>query len=181
MTVAVKASTASLAAGLGSAAPAMGSAVSASVGQAGLVGGLAVPPSWAAATPAIRTVASVLSGAAEGAVPAAAVSQGTFFGGMAAAGMVGGAVGAAVPRGAVAGAGFKRGAPVKDGKRLKDGDSSDNLQRVVADMAEKPESVQHWHTDPDHLDELLAELRLKPGTHAVHVKNGKSKMTLPQS
>jgi len=183
MTVAVKASTASLAAGLGStsAAPAVGSAVSASVGQAGLVGGLAVPPSWAAATPAIRTVASVLSGAAEGAVPAAAVSQGTFFGGVAAAGLVGGAVGAAVPRGSAPGAGFKRGAPVKDGKRLKDGDSPDNLQRVVADMAEKPESVQHWHTDPDHLDELLAELRLKPGTHAVHVKNGKSKMTLPQS
>ena len=111
MTVAVKASTASLAAGLGSAAPAAGSAVSASVGQAGLVGGLPVPPSWAAATPAIRTVASVLSGTAEGAIPAAAVSQGTFFGGMAAAGMVGGAVGAAVPRGAVAGAGFKKGRP----------------------------------------------------------------------
>ena len=183
MTVAVKASTASLAAGLGSASatPALASTVSASVGEAGLVGGLAVPPSWAAATPAIRTVASVLSGAAEGAVPAAAVSQGTFFGGMAAAGMVGGAVGAAVPRGAVAGAGFKRGAPVKDGKQLKDGDSPDNLQRVVADMAEKPESVQHWHTDPDHLDELLAELRLKPGTHAVHVKNGKPKVTLPRS
>ena len=179
----------SLAAGLGSGASALGSAglagagsaMSAGVGQAGLVGGLAVPPSWATATPAIRTVAAVLSGTSEGAVPAAAVSQGSLFSGMALAGMAGSAVGAAVPC-AVSGPGAKRrGASVEDRKDLKDSDSPENLQRIVADMAEDPESVQHWHTDPDHLDGLLAELRKKPGTHAVHVKNGKPKMALPKS
>ncbi|OBB99231.1 PPE family protein [Mycobacterium sp. 852002-40037_SCH5390672] len=179
MTVAVKAGAGLAAAGLGSAAPAVGSAVSASVGQAGFVGGLAVPPSWAVATPAIRTVAAVLSGTSEDAIGAAAVSQGSFFSGMAVAGMAGGALGAALPR-AVPGAGGKgRNTSAEDGTNLKDSDSPENLQRVVADMAENPDSVKHWHTDPDHLDALLAELRKKPGTHAVHVKNGTPKMALP--
>jgi PPE-repeat protein len=181
MTVAVKAATPTIAAGLGSAAPAAGAAVSASVGQAGFVGGLAVPPSWAVATPAIRTVAAVLSGTSEDAIGAAAVSAGSFYGGMAVAGMAGGALGAALPR-AVSGVGGKRrGIEVKEGTNLKDSDSPENLQRVVADMAKNPDTVQHWHTDPDHLDGLLAELRKKPGTHAVHVKNGKPMMTQPNS
>ena len=181
MTVAVKAATPGLAAGLGSAAPALGSAVSASVGQAGFVNGLAVPPSWAVATPAIRTVAAVLSGTTEGAVGAAAVSQGSFLSGVAGAAMAGGALGAALP-GAVSGAGGnRRSASDKDGTSLKDSDSPENLQRVVADMAENPDSVQHWHTDPDRLDALLAELRKKPGTHAVHVKNGTPKITAPNA
>lgn len=178
--------TSSLAAGLGSGAlgsaglVGAGPAVSASIGQAGLVGGLAVPPSWAAATPAVRTVAAVLSGASEGAIPAAAVSQGTFFSTLAVAGMAGAAVGAAVP-GAISGVGVKsRDASAKDRTDLKDSDYPENLQRVVADMAENPDSVQHWHTDPDHLDDLLAKLRKQPGTHAVHVKNGKPKMTTLQ-
>lgn len=178
----------SVAAGLGS-APALGSAglagagsaVSAGVGQAGLVGGLAVPPSWAVATPAIRTVAAVLSGTSEGAIGAAAVSQGSFYSGMAVAGMAGGVLGAAVPR-AVSGIGVqRRDASANGGTSLKDSESPENLQRVVAQMVENPDSVQHWHTDPDNLDGLLAELRKKPGTHAVHVKNGKLKLTLPQS
>lgn len=181
LTVAVKAATPGLAGGLGSAAPALGSTVSATVGQAGLVGGLAVPPSWAVATPAIRTVAAVLSGTSESAVAAATVSEGSFFSGLAVAGMAGGALGAALPR-ALPGVGVKgRNQPVKEGASLKDSDSPENLQRVVADMAENPGSVQHWHTDPDHLDGLLDELRKKPGTHAVHVKNGKPRMTLPSS
>lgn len=181
MTVAVKAAAPVLAGGLGSAAPAVGSAVSASVGQAGLVSGLAVPPSWAVATPAIRTVAAVLSGTSESAIGAAAVSEGSFFSGMAVAGMAGGALGAALPR-AIPGAGAKgRKVSNKDGASLKDSDSPENLQRVVADMAANPDSVQHWHTDPDNLDGLLDELRKKPGTHAVHVKNGKPKVTLPST
>ena len=181
MTVAVKAATPGLAAGLGSAAPALGSAVSAGVGQAGLVGGLAVPPSWAVATPAIRTAAAVLSGTSETAIGAAAVSEGSFFSGLAVAAMAGGALGAALPR-AVPGVGAKgRNESGKDGASLKDSASPENLQRVVADMAENPDSVQHWHTDPDHLDGLLDELRRKPGTHAVHVKNTKPRLTLPSS
>jgi PPE-repeat protein len=177
LTVAVKAGTSGLAAGLGSAAPSAGSAVSAGVGQAGLVGGLAVPPSWAATTPAIRTVAAVLSGTSEDAIGAAAVSAGSFYGGLAVAGLAGGALGAALPRAVPGGDGKGRGVPVKEGAKLKDSDSPEDLQRVVADMANNPESVQHWHTDPDHLDGLLAELRKKPGTHAVHVKNAKPKVT----
>lgn len=179
LTVAVKAGASGAAAGLGSAVPATASAVSASVGQAGLVGGLAVPPSWAVATPAIRTVAAVLSGTAEGASAAAAVSQGSFISAVAVAGLAGGALGGTIP-GALAGArDTGRNAGAKERTQLKDSESPENLQRVVADMAENPDSVQHWHTDPDHLDGLLAELRKKPGTHAVHVKNGKPKMTTP--
>lgn len=179
MTVAVNAATPGLAAGVGSAAPE--AAVSASVGQAGLVSGLAVPPSWAVATPAIRTAAAVLSGTSDSAIGAAAVSEGSFFSGMAAVGMAGGALGAALPR-AMPGVGVKADkVPAKDGVSLKDSDSPENLQRVVADMAQNPDSVQHWHTDPDHLDGLLDELRKKPGTHAVHVKNGKPRITLPNS
>lgn len=43
---------------------------------------------------------------------------------------------------------------------------------MVAHMMEKPESVQHWHTDEDGLDDLLAELKKKPGIHAVHMAGG---------
>jgi len=179
MTVAAKA-TSGVAAGLGSAAPAAGSAA-ASVGQSGFVGGLAVPPSWAVATPAIRTVAAVLSGTSEDAIGAAAVSAGSFYGAIAAAGMGGGALGAALARPVPRVGGKGRGTTVEGGTNLKDSDSPENLQRVVADMAKNPDSVQHWHTDPDHLDGLLAELRKKPGTHAVHVKNGNPNMTLPNS
>ncbi|OBF63529.1 hypothetical protein A5753_12255 [Mycobacterium sp. 852002-51971_SCH5477799-a] len=176
MTAAVKAGASSLAAGLGSGARAAGSAVAASVGQAGFVGGLAVPPSWAVATPAIRTAAAVLSGTSEDAIGAAAVSAGSFYGGSAMAGMAGGALGAALPR-AVSGGGAKgRGVRGNRGTNLKDSDSPESLQRVVADMAKNPDSVQHWHTDPDNLDGLLAELRKKPGTHAVHVKNANPKL-----
>jgi PPE-repeat protein len=166
-----------LAAGLGSTPPALGSAgvlgagsaVSAGVGEAGFVGALSVPSSWAAATPAIRTVAAVLSGTSTGAVSAAAVSQGSLYAAMAVTGMAGAALGAMVPRPD----GKQRGTARK---KLKDGDSPASLQRLVAEMAEKPESVQHWHTDSEHLDALLAELRKKPGTHAVHVTSGNSRM-----
>lgn len=178
MTVAIKAAASSASAGLASSA---GSAVSAGVGQAGLIGGLAVPPSWATATPAIRTVAEVLSGTSESAVPAATVSQGTFFSGMALAGMAGAALGAAIPRTGPGSSARGRGRDNKDRTDLKDGGSPENLQRVVADMAENPDTVQHWHTDPDHLDGLLAELRKKPGIHAVHVKGGKGSVALPRS
>ena len=45
-----------------SAAASAASTVTASVGRAGLVGPLSVPPSWAAATPVVRLAASVLQG-----------------------------------------------------------------------------------------------------------------------
>lgn len=175
---AVASGTGSAAEGLGAGAQVVGSA---SLGQAGLVGSLSVPPSWAVATPAIRTVAAVLSGTSESAIGAAAVSEGSFFSGVAAAGMLGGTLGAAIPRAIPRVGGTRRNESGRDGASLKGSASPENLQRVVAEMAKNPDSVQHWHTDPDHLDGLLDELRKKPGTHAVHVKNGKSKMASPGS
>ncbi len=58
------------------AGPAVGSAMSAGFGEAGLVGSLSVPPSWAVATPAVRLAAAVLEGAGPGAPLVAASSQG---------------------------------------------------------------------------------------------------------
>ncbi|MGB6208803.1 PPE family protein, partial [Mycobacterium sp.] len=56
------------------------SSVSAEMGNAGtLVGTLSVPPSWATATPAIRTVAAALSAAGPEAVPAAAIAEAGMF------------------------------------------------------------------------------------------------------
>ncbi|MEY8015078.1 PPE family protein [Mycobacterium servetii] len=172
-----------LEAGLGSASPlanlAGAGSVSAAVGHAGLVGGVSVPPSWATATPAIRTVAAVLSGAGADAVPAAAVSEGTWLSGMALAGMAGSALGAAVP-GALGGAGVRlRSTSLKDGAS-KDGETPANLQRLVAEMADKPDDVQHWYTESADLESLVAKLRKKPGIHAVHLTDGGMNVRLPR-
>ncbi|POX98515.1 hypothetical protein C3469_14230 [Mycobacterium kansasii] len=175
-----------LAAGLGSGpnlagSAGLGGAVAADVGHAGLVGGMAVPPSWATATPAIRTVASVLSGAGQNAVAAGAVSEGTLLSGMAGAGMVGSALGAAAPRGPGGGGARFRSTSLKDGSS-KDGESPENLQHLVAEMAEKPENVQHWHTDSAGLESLIAKLKKNPGIHAVHLTDGDpNNLTLPKS
>jgi PPE-repeat protein len=150
---------------------AAGQTVSAGAGRAGLIGGMSVPPTWATATPAIRTVASVLSGAAEAAVPAGAVSEGTLLSGMALSGMAGGALGAAASDAVRGAAGSLRTTSLKDGSP-KDGESPETLQRLVAEMAEKPDNVQHWHTDEAGLEGLLARLKKKPGIHAVHLSDG---------
>ncbi len=156
-----------------------GPAITADAGRAGLVGGMSVPPSWATATPAIRTVAAVLSGVGEGTVPAAAVSEGTLLSGMAVAGLAGSALGAAAPS-ALSGAGARlRCTSLKDGSS-KDGETSENLQRLVAEMAEKPDDVQHWQTDSAGLESLVAKLKKKPGIHAVHLTDGDPNMTLPR-
>jgi hypothetical protein len=187
-----------LAAGLGTTTPALtpaglagtGSAAAesvapVSVGNAGSVGDLAVPPSWATATPAIRTAAAVLSDTAENAVPAAALSHGSLVtettpAAMAPAAMVGSALGGAAAR-VAAGATGRSGGPGKDRKNLKDSETPQELQRLVADMTDQPDNVQHWNTDPENLDALLEQLRQKPGTHAVHVKGARPKVTPPQS
>lgn len=171
------------AAGLASSGPligasGLGGAVVANAGQAGLVGAMSVPPSWATATPAIRTVAAVLSGAMQGPVPAGAVSEGTLLSGIAAAGMAGGAVGAAAPS-AFGGAGARfRSTSLKDGSP-KRGESAENLQRLVGEMADKPDNVQHWHTDTAGLQSLVAKLKKMPGIHAVHLTDGDANMPLP--
>jgi PPE-repeat protein len=152
------------------AAESAASAVTAGVGRAGLVGALSAPPSWAAATPVVRLAASVLQGTGPAAVPlVATVGQGNVFGQMALSSLVGGALGNTVPRAATG-----TGAPVAvpnaagDGKDPK---ASDKLKRVLAELSQKPESVQHWHTDKAHLEGLLEQLSKKPGVHAVHVSS----------
>ncbi|WAJ42630.1 PPE family protein [Mycobacterium sp. Aquia_216] len=137
-----------------------------------LVGSLTVPPSWASATPAIRTVAAALTAAGPEAIPAAALGEGSLFSSMGMAGMLGSAMGAGGPT--VVRAGIRnRMTPIKD---LKDKNSPEQLKRLVAQISEKPETVQHHNVDQEGLDALLEQLAKKPGIHAVHLKKGKSKV-----
>ncbi|OBH64503.1 PPE family protein [Mycobacterium sp. E2479] len=148
----------------------------AGMGNAGtLVGKLSIPPSWATSTPAIRTVAAALSVAGSEAVPAAALGQGSLFSSMGLAGMLGSAVGSGAPT--VARAGVRnRMTPIKD---LKDKQSPEQLKRLVAQISEKPETVQHHNVDQENLDALLEQLAKKPGIHAVHLKKGDKSKVLP--
>ncbi|OBG61298.1 PPE family protein [Mycobacterium sp. E3339] len=140
-----------------------------------LVGQLTVPPSWASATPAIRTVAAALSAAGPEAVPAASLAEGGLFSSMAMAGMLGSALGAGGPT--VVGASVRnRMKPIKD---LKDKQSPEQLKRLVAQISEKPETVQHHNVDQEGLDALLEQLAKKPGIHAVHLKKGDKSKVLP--
>jgi PPE-repeat protein len=155
------------------------SSVSADMGNAGtLVGKLSVPPSWATATPAIRTVAAALSASGPEAIPAAAIAEGSMFSSMPAAGMLGAAIGAGAPT-VVANSGVRgRLTPLKD---LKNKQSPEQLKRLVAQISEKPESVQHHTVDQDDLESLLEQLAKKPGVHAVHLKGGKAKVVPPDA
>ncbi|MGD1239505.1 PPE family protein [Mycobacterium seoulense] len=148
----------------------------ASMGNAGtLVGKLSVPPSWATSTPAIRTVAAALSAAGPEAVPAAALGEGSLFSSMGMAGMLGSALGSGGPT--VVGAGVRnRMKPIKD---LKGQQSPEQLKRLVAQISEKPETVQHHNVDQEGLDALLEQLAKKPGIHAVHLKKGDKSKVLP--
>jgi PPE-repeat protein len=152
------------------------SEVRGSMGNAGtLVGKLSVPPSWATATPAIRTVAAALSAAGPDAVPAAALGEGSLLSSMSVAGMLGSALGAGGPT--VVRAGVRgRLTPIKD---LKDKKSPEQLKRLVAQISEKPESVQHHNVDQEGLDALLEQLSKKPGIHAVHLKKGDKPKVVP--
>ena len=176
-----------LAAGLGSAGSAgVAGAVSVGVGDAGLVGALSVPPSWAAATPTVRLAAAALHGmGVAGAPVVAAASEGTVFGQMALASLAGGLLGNTVPRAAVE-TGSRAGGPgSRDTKEStgddKDSKTQDKLKHVLAELSQKPESVQHWHTDKANLESLLEALSNKPGVHAVHVSSrNKPKSTPPR-
>jgi len=145
-------------------------------GRGTLVGALTVPPSWAPATPAIRTVAAALSAAGPDAVPAAALGEGGLFSSMSLAGMLGSALGAGAPS-AVSGSGVRgKITPLKD---LKDATSPEKLKRLVAQISEKPESVQHHRVDQEGLDALLEQLAKKPGIHAVHLSKGDKPKVVP--
>jgi PPE-repeat protein len=153
------------------------SSVSADMGNAGTVAGkLSVPPSWATATPAIRTVAAALSAAGPEAVPAATIAEAGMFSSMPAAGMLGSAIGAGAPT-AVANSGVRgRLTPLKD---LKGKQSPEQLKRLVAQISDKPESVQHHTVDQDGLESLLEQLAKKPGVHAVHLSKGSKAKVVP--
>jgi PPE-repeat protein len=153
-------------------------AVTGGMGNAGtLVGKLSVPPTWSTATPAIRMVAEALSAAGPEAVPAAALGEGGLFSSMGMAGMLGSALGAGGPT--VVQAGVRgRMTPLKD---LKGKQSPEQLKRLVAQISEKPESVQHHNVDQAGLDALLEQLAKKPGIHAVHLKKAKSKVLPPDA
>ncbi|OBK10382.1 PPE family protein [Mycobacterium asiaticum] len=159
--------------GSGSANPA------AHFGRGVLVGSLTVPPSWAANTPAIQTVAAALSAAGPEAVPAAELGAGSLLSSASLAGMAGSALGAAVP-GAAAGTGARsRLTPVRDLNDLK---SPEMLKRMVAQISERPESVQHHTVDQEGLDSLLEQLAKKPGIHAVHLaKPAKTSVVPPDA
>lgn len=138
-------------------------------GRGVLVGQLSVPPSWATATPAIRTVAAALSAAGPEAIPAAALGEGSLLSSLSVAGMLGSALGAGAPS-AMGGTGVRgRLVPLKE---LKGNTSPEKLKRLVAQISEKPESVQHHRVDQEGLDGLLQQLAKKPGIHAVHLSKG---------
>ena len=156
---------------------AAGPALSADLGRAGLVGALSVPPSWAAATPAVRLAASVLQGTgAAGAPLVTLTSEGNLFGQMALGSLAGGAIGNAVARTGT-GTGDRRAVPNPDDS--KDDKTSDKLKRVLAELSQDPKSVQHWHTDKAHLEGLLEQLSQKPGVNAVHVSSRHTPNPLP--
>jgi hypothetical protein len=117
-------------------------------------------------------VAAALTAAGPEAIPAAALSEGSLFSSLGMAGMLGSALGAGGPT--VVGAGIRnRMTPIKD---LKDKNSPEHLKRLVAQISEKPETVQHHNVDQEGLDTLLEQLAKKPGIHAVHLKKAKSKV-----
>lgn len=145
--------------------------VSAQLGSAGLTGGLSVPPNWAAATPTVKLVASGLQGTGAGAAPAvAAKAIENLTGEMILASAVGGALGKAMPP-AVNVTTVHRSETARD----KSGSKPSKFERVLAELSQKPESVQHWHTDKAQLESLLDQLSRKPGTHAVHIHTGDKK------
>ncbi|WP_102418668.1 PPE domain-containing protein [Mycobacterium sp. 4858] len=73
--------------------PSIVSRVSAGLGESDSIGGLSVPPTWAAGTPAVRPIALTLPAAPAGAaVPAAAPGFESTFGEMALAGTAGRAI-----------------------------------------------------------------------------------------
>jgi len=145
-------------------------------GRGTLVGNLRVPPSWATATPAIRTVAAALSAAGPDAVPAAALGEGGLLSSASLAGMLGAAAGAGAPDVAKRAGVRGRLTPLKD---LKDSTSPEKLKRLVAQISEKPESVQHHRVDQEGLDSLLEQLAKKPGIHAVHLSKGDKPTVVP--
>lgn len=154
------------AAGLGGLGP---RAATAALGSAQTVGKLSVPPSWAGATPAIRLAATSLPDNAFAAtaapameVPLSALNQASL------GSLAGGALGSPASR-VVSSTGVR--AKVTAPARSK---GPIPLDKVIAQLQEQPDQVQHWNVDEAGLDDLVAKLSTKPGIHAVHLTDGKA-------
>lgn len=136
--------------------------VSAVLGAAPTVGKMSVPPAWATAAPAIRLASTALPVTSLAAAAAADISGGLVNEatlGSLAGGALGGPASRVVSTTGVqapAIAGARRQGPVK-------------LDRIIAQLQEMPDQVQHWNIDEAGLDDLVARLRTTPGVHAVHV------------
>jgi PPE-repeat protein len=139
--------------------------VSAVLGNAPTVGKLSVPPSWATATPAIRLATTALpatswAAAAAADIPAGLVNEATL------GSLAGGALGSPTSR-VVSSTGIQARA-ITGGRRT----GPVKLDRIIAQLQEMPDQVQHWNVDEAGLDDLVAKLRTTPGVHAVHVTDG---------
>jgi len=152
-------------------APGLGArAATAALGSAQTVGKLSVPPSWAGATPAVRLAATALPDGAFAAtaapatdIPLSLLNQSTM------GSLTGGALGSPASR-VVSSTGV-RPKVVPAGERSK---GPVRLDKVIAQLQQAPDSVQHWSVDEAGLDELVAKLSTKPGIHAVHLTDEKA-------
>ena len=144
-------------------------AASAALGSAQTIGKLSVPPSWASATPAVRLAATSLPEGAFAAtaaptmeLPLSALNQASL------GSLTGGALGSPASR-VVSSTGVR--AKVTAPARTK---GPIPLDKVIAQLQEQPEQVQHWNVGEAGLDDLVAKLSTKPGIHAVHLTDGKA-------
>jgi PPE-repeat protein len=151
----------------GHVAPSVGAraAASAVLGNAQTIGKLSVPPSWASATPTIRLASTALPGASLAAAPATDIPTGLLNQGTLGS-LTGGALGSPAAR-VVSSTGV-RARVTPAGERTK-APSPVKLDKVIAQLQQQPDQVQHWNVDEGGLDELVARLSTKPGIHAVHV------------
>jgi PPE-repeat protein len=155
-------------------APGLGArAATAALGSAHTVGKLSVPPSWASATPAVRLAATALPEGTFAAttapatdIPLSLLNQSTM------GSLTGGALGSPAAR-VVSSTGV-RPKVTPAGERSK---GPVKLDKVIAQLQEAPDQVQHWSVDEAGLDELVARLSTKPGIHAVHLTDEKAAAT----
>lgn len=132
------------------AAPAGGARpmVAARTGNAGVVGKLAVPPSWTDAVPEATSTA-IAAPTASAAAAAAPAGRGA---GMAEAGLAGVAAGRA--------------------GRRKRGDRPDAHDERIAGRLTGISEVRHWHVEPGELKTLLSEVSGQPGVHEIYFDTG---------
>lgn len=147
----------------GRAATALVKPASAIVGAAPTVGGLSVPPSWASATPAIRLasngITSVAAAPTAAGLPAGVLDEANL------GSFMGGALGSPAARVINTPTGKQAARATATERRIE----PVKLDRIIAQLQEQPDKVQHWSVDEAGLDDLVAKLRTTPGVHAVHV------------